>query len=56
MSLGLRIVEGLAPTDRVIINGQARIQPDMEIDPQPGVIQPQAAPAANPTPGRSAGK
>jgi RND family efflux transporter MFP subunit len=56
MSLGLRIVEGLAPTDRVIINGLARIQPDMEIDPQPGVIQPQAAPAANPTPGRSAGK
>jgi RND family efflux transporter MFP subunit len=39
-SLGLRVVEGLAPTDRVIINGLARIQPDMEIDPQPGEIKP----------------
>jgi multidrug efflux system membrane fusion protein len=41
-STGLRVVEGLAPTDRVIINGLGRIQPDMEIDPQPGAIAPQA--------------
>jgi RND family efflux transporter MFP subunit len=50
-SLGLRVVEGLAPTDRVIINGLARIQPDMEIDPQPGTIAPRPDPQpTGPTP------
>jgi len=39
-SMGLRVVEGLLPTDRVIINGLARVQPDMEVDPQPGEIKP----------------
>jgi RND family efflux transporter MFP subunit len=40
-SMGLRVVEGLAPTDRVIINGLARVQPDMEIEPVPGQIKAQ---------------
>ncbi|QEG28607.1 Multidrug resistance protein MexA precursor [Gemmata obscuriglobus] len=48
-SMGLRVVEGLAPADRVIINGLARIQPDMEIDPQPGEIKPRPDPAAQPS-------
>jgi RND family efflux transporter MFP subunit len=39
-SVGLRVVEGLAPTDRVIIKGLARVQPDMEIEPVPGEIKP----------------
>lgn len=57
-SLGLRVVEGLAPTDRVIINGLARIQPDMEIDPQPGEIKPRPEPGAPPptAPGGNPGK
>jgi RND family efflux transporter MFP subunit len=38
-SAGLRVVEGLDPSDRVIINGLARIQPDMEIEPVPGTIK-----------------
>ncbi|WP_439620484.1 efflux RND transporter periplasmic adaptor subunit [Gemmata sp.] len=42
LSLGLRVVEGLAPTDRVVITGLARLQPEMEIDPQPGEITPVA--------------
>jgi RND family efflux transporter MFP subunit len=48
-AMGLRVVEGLAPTDRVIINGLARLQPDMEVDPQPGEIKP--APESNSQPG-----
>lgn len=52
-SLGLRVVEGLAPTDRVIINGLARIQPDMEIDPQPGEIKAQPEPTAAAPPGNT---
>jgi RND family efflux transporter MFP subunit len=38
-SAGLRVVEGLDPADRVIINGLARVQPDMEIEPVPGTIK-----------------
>jgi multidrug efflux system membrane fusion protein len=38
-SVGLRVVEGLAPTDRVIINGLARVQPEMEVEPVPGQIK-----------------
>ncbi|HEY1188478.1 MAG TPA: efflux RND transporter periplasmic adaptor subunit [Gemmata sp.] len=49
-ALGLRVVEGLAPADRVIINGLARIQPDMEIDPQPGEIAPRPEPTARQKP------
>jgi multidrug efflux pump subunit AcrA (membrane-fusion protein) len=49
-ALGLRVVEGLSPSDRVIINGLARIQPDMEIDPQPGEIR--AVPEATERPGK----
>lgn len=58
LSVGLRVVEGLAPTDRVILTGLARVQPDMEIDPQPGEIKPladenaAAGPGGWGTPGR----
>jgi hypothetical protein len=45
-SMGLRVVVGLLPTDRVIINGLARLQPDMEVDPQPGEIKPTPEPNA----------
>jgi RND family efflux transporter MFP subunit len=41
-SNGLRVVEGVLPTDRVIIRGLARLQPDMEVDPIPGEIKPTA--------------
>lgn len=41
-SNGLRVVEGLQPTDQVIIRGLARIQPDMEVEPVPGEIKPVA--------------
>jgi RND family efflux transporter MFP subunit len=37
---GLRIVRsGLAPTDRVIINGLARVRPGNKVTPQPGQIE-----------------
>jgi RND family efflux transporter MFP subunit len=36
---GLRVIRGgLAPTDRVIIEGQQRIRPGMKVAPQPGRI------------------
>ena len=37
---GLRIIrEGLAPTDRVVINGLARARPGSKVTPQPGQIE-----------------
>ena len=37
---GLRIIRsGLAPTDRVIINGLARVRPGAKVSPQPGQIE-----------------
>jgi RND family efflux transporter MFP subunit len=37
---GLRIIRsGLAPTDRVIINGLARVRPGAKVTPQPGQIE-----------------
>jgi RND family efflux transporter MFP subunit len=42
-SNGLRVVEGVLPTDQVIIRGLARLQPDMEVDPAPGEIRPTAS-------------
>lgn len=40
MELGLRIIrEGLAPTDRVIVNGLMRVRPGMQVTPQPGEIE-----------------
>ncbi|MHB9879558.1 efflux RND transporter periplasmic adaptor subunit [Pacificimonas sp. ICDLI1SI03] len=47
---GLRVVrEGLAPTDRVILDGLTRVQPGMEVQPKPVKLRPRAendAPAA----------
>jgi len=40
--MGLRVVEGLQRTDRVIIRGLARIQPDMLVEPEAGEIKPAA--------------
>ena len=38
---GLRIVRrGLAPDDRIIINGLMRARPGAKVDPQPGTIEP----------------
>jgi RND family efflux transporter MFP subunit len=44
-SEGRRVVEGLSPDDRVIIKGYARVQPDMEVEPEPGEIRPAAEPS-----------
>ena len=41
LSNGLRMINsGLAPTDRVIINGLMRARPGSKVTPQPGTIQP----------------
>jgi len=38
---GLRIIrEGLAPTDRIVIDGLMRIRPGAKVTPQPGTITP----------------
>ncbi len=38
---GLRIIRsGLAPDDRIIINGLMRARPGAKVDPQPGTIEP----------------
>ena len=43
---GLRVIRsGLAPTDRVIIEGQQRVRPGMKVSPKPGRIV-AAAPTA----------
>ena len=40
--LGLRIIrEGLAPTDRIVINGLMRARPGAKVTPQPGTIEPE---------------
>jgi RND family efflux transporter MFP subunit len=39
---GLRVVEGVNPEDTVITRGLARIQPDIEVEPEPGEIRPVA--------------
>jgi hypothetical protein len=42
---GLRIIRsGLAPTDRVIINGLVRARPGGKVTPQPGNIETAAQP------------
>ena len=42
---GLRIIRsGLAPTDRVIINGLVRARPGGKVTPQPGKIETAAQP------------
>jgi RND family efflux transporter MFP subunit len=46
-SHGLRVVEGVQPTDQVIIRGLARIQPDMEVEPIPGEIKPVPEPPSD---------
>jgi RND family efflux transporter MFP subunit len=46
---GLRVVRtGLAPTDRVIIEGQQRVRPGMKVAPKPGRIVPTAPSAPQP--------
>jgi RND family efflux transporter MFP subunit len=46
--LGLRIVRrGLAPSDRIVINGLLRVRPGMEVTPLPGQIELPAQPAAS---------
>ena len=41
---GLRIVRsGIAPTDKVVINGLVRVRPGAKVTPQPGKIAPPAA-------------
>lgn len=46
---GLRIIrEGLAPDDRIVINGLMRVRPGAKVDPQPGLIEaPSAEDAAD---------
>ena len=40
---GLRIVRsGIAPTDKVVINGLVRVRPGAKVTPQPGKIEPPA--------------
>lgn len=47
---GLRIIlDGLAPTDRVIITGLGRLQPGAPVTPKAGAIKPDAARQAAPT-------
>ena len=49
---GLRVVRaGLAPTDRIVINGIQRVRPGIEVAPQPGTIkeQPESAADRNPS-------
>jgi RND family efflux transporter MFP subunit len=36
---GLRVVEGLAPTERIIIKGFQRVRPGVEVAPEDGTIQ-----------------
>lgn len=44
---GLRIVRsGLAPSDRIVVNGLMRARPGAKVDPQPGTIVPPSAEAA----------
>jgi RND family efflux transporter MFP subunit len=46
---GLRVIRaGLAPTDRVIIEGQQRVRPGMQVSPKPGRIVPAAPTAPQP--------
>ena len=60
---GLRIVrEGLAPTDRVVIDGVGRLQPGMVVTPARGTIRPNpmqqpapTAPVAEPASGQATG-
>jgi hypothetical protein len=40
MALGLRVVENLAPTERVIIKGFQRVRPGAEVAPEEGTIKP----------------
>jgi hypothetical protein len=41
LSDGLRVItSGLAPSDRVIINGLVRARPGSKVTPQPGTIAP----------------
>ena len=48
LSNGLRMINsGLAPTDRVIINGLMRARPGSKVTPQPGSIQPGAMPGGS---------
>jgi RND family efflux transporter MFP subunit len=39
MARGLRVVEGLAPTERIIIKGFQRVRPGVEVTPEDGTIQ-----------------
>ncbi len=39
MAYGLRVVEGLAATDRVIIKGFQRVRPGVEVTPETGTIK-----------------
>lgn len=46
---GLRVIRtGLAPNDRVIIEGQQRVRPGMKVSPKPGRIVPTAPTAPRP--------